>query len=293
MKILLLGGMTGMLAYDLEKAFQYEGIEYLPIARKSLSMQDEAHIRTLIKDYMPTHVINTIAFTQVDEAEEKSEEAYVVNVLFTRYLAKICSSLDIELIHYSTDFVFDGNTHAPYRETDYPNPLNMYGKTKYEGEREILTHCMKLYIIRTAWLFGIAKENFITKILQRVQESGSLHVVADQYGCPTYTKELAYATLPFLQDTIEYGIYHITNTGEASWFALAHYAVQCYNALCRTKYTIVPTCSADFPQKAKRPQYSVLNTQHYSQQTRRTLPHWRESVEEFVHYYVKEHCYNG
>ena len=289
MKVLLFGGTTGMLAHDIEKILIQQGIEHISIPRTKLSLDNETLLLSLITTYNPTHIINTIAFTQVDLAEDQPENAYIVNVIFSKYLARICSSLDIDLIHYSTDFVFDGNTVSPYKETDYPQPISIYGKTKYEGEREILNHCMRSYIIRTAWLFGIAKENFITKILHKVQEQGSLPVVADQYGCPTYTKELAIATLPFLTDNIEYGIYHITNSGEASWFSLAQYAVECYNKIHLTTYQITPILSADFPQKAKRPAYSVLNTHHYNEQTKYTLPHWRESVHEFISTYIQQY----
>lgn len=286
MKILLLGAITGMLAHDIEKVLQQEAIEYLAIPRKNISMDNKEHLYTLITEYMPTHVINTIAFTQVDNAEDEPEEAYTVNVTFCGYLASICNKLDIELIHYSTDFVFDGNTILPYKEQDFPNPLSVYGKTKYEGEKEIRNHCMKSYIIRTAWLFGIAKENFITKILRIAQQNGTLSVVADQYGCPTYTKELAYATLPFLKQNIPYGIYHVTNLGEASWFSLAQYTIDCYNKVHGTDYCVRPIRSSDFPQKAIRPSYSVLDSQYYSEQTGYTLPHWRESVYEFIHDYI-------
>ena len=291
MKILLLGGITGMLAHDIERVLQQEAIEYISIPRSSISFSNKYELRASITQHMPTHIINTIAFTQVDDAEDKLEEAYTVNVTFSKYLACICNELDIELIHYSTDFVFDGNTVSPYTEKDTPHPINIYGTTKYEGEREILQHCMKSYIISTAWLFGISKENFITKILRKVQQVGSISVVADQYGCPTYTKELAYATLPFLTENIEYGIYHVTNQGEASWFSLASYAVACYNKIYKTDYTVHPILSLNFPQKAKRPEYSVLNTQYYTEQTQHTLPHWRESVYEFINEYTKSLSY--
>jgi dTDP-4-dehydrorhamnose reductase len=184
-----------------------------------------------------------------------------------------------KLIHFSTDFVFDGKASAPYIESDQPRPASVYGRSKLSGEAALLKTCTaeSLTIIRTAWLFGPGKKNFVATICGLAAEREQLKIVDDQRGSPTYTPDLAQYAVD-LVDSEAFGIFHVVNAGDASWFELAHKAVKAAGIPCE----VLPIPSSEYPQKAERPVYSVLSTEKFQRVTGTEPRHWQQAVQEYV-----------
>ena len=204
----------------------------------------------------PQYIFNGIAYTAVDEAEDHRDDAYELNKSFPAMLGRLVRGSTIRLLHYSTDFVFNGKKKFPYGEEDTPDPLSVYGSSKLAGEQALLaTAPDNCCILRTAWLFGPGRKNFVSTILKLAASSPKLTVVHDQVGCPTFTDDLAEWSLQLAEKNIS-GLFHAVNGGQASWCELASEAVSLVNA----DATVQPITSAQWPQKAQRPAYSVLNT---------------------------------
>ncbi|WP_462324683.1 dTDP-4-dehydrorhamnose reductase [Desulfoplanes sp.] len=277
-KALILGGKTGLLGQALARILVEQGWESLCPGREDLDVFDQAMLEEYIGRHRPTHLFNTIGYTQVDKAEDEPKEAMRMNKKLPILLARTAQALDLPFIHYSTDFVFDGKKCFPYTPDDATNPLSVYGKTKREGEKGIMGLAWdKALIIRTAWLFGPYKTNFVDKILDLAATRSSLDIVHDQVGCPTYTLDLACYTLALVQAGAK-GIYHLTNTGHASWCELAAEAISCGDSPCHAK----PISSADFPQKAVRPEYSVLDCSKFTEKTGLTPRPWIQALRAYL-----------
>ncbi|MCP1662285.1 MAG: dTDP-4-dehydrorhamnose reductase [Methanocalculus sp. MSAO_Arc2] len=257
-KVLILGAY-GMLGSDLQKAFH--GAE---LRGHELDITDEAAVMAEIRDLQPELVINAAGFTDVDGCEDQQEYALSVNGEGPGYIAAACKRAGARLIHYSTDYIFDG-TSPEYIESDTPNPINQYGTSKLLGEQRIASLTDDYLIIRTSWLFGKNGKNFVDTIRGLSKEMDSVRVVDDQIGKPTYTRDLAWKTKEILGSAP--GIYHITNDGLCSWFGFASAFID--NA--------VPCSSAEFPRKAKRPKYSVLTNTRTS-----PLRSWRDALNDYL-----------
>lgn len=219
-KILLIGA-NGQLGSDLVKGLK----NIIPITHKDLEICDIKQLRLVIEKYNPETIINTSAFHKVDLCEDEIEKSFQVNAYAVRDLALICKEKDILLLHFSTDYVFDGRKNSPYIESDTPNPLNVYGVSKLSGEYFIRNISNRFLIIRTSGLYGSAGSsgkgsNFIETMLKLAKEKKPIRVVDDQVLTPTYTRDLA-ENIRELLKTREYGIFHITNNGQCSWFEFA------------------------------------------------------------------------
>lgn len=238
----------------------------------------------LVEDFVRANrvecIINCASYTGVDGAEENLQSAMNVNALGVRNLAVAASKFNAFLVHYSTDYLYDGSNTVPYNETDVPNPQTVYGKSKLAGEKEMLLNLDKGLIIRTSWLYSNYGNNFVKNIFKKGEEKQHLKVVYDQVGTPTYAFDLATSTLKILPEAFEVndrvGVYNYSNEGVASWYDIAVAIAD----LRELKCTVEPVLSNEFPSKAKRPQYSVLNKSKIKKDFNLQIPHWRHSLKE-------------
>lgn len=252
-------GAFGMLGHALRQVFP-EAV----FKGRDLDITDDARVREFLLEVKPAIVINAAAYTDVDGCEDNQEHAFKVNGQAPGQIANACHESGSLLIHYSTDYVFNGEKEE-YSESDAPDPINVYGASKLLGEQLIQENHDNFLIIRTSWLFGPHGRNFVDTMLTLSQQMERVKVVSDQFGKPTYTKDLATATASLLDR--EPGIYHVTNDGTCSWYDFARAIIP--NA--------VPCSSDEFPRKAKRPKYSVLKPTRT-----RPLRHWREALADYL-----------
>lgn len=285
MKVLLLGA-RGMLGEWLEEVFaKYEITSW---DKADLDITDKNQVRAKIVTLSPDLVINAAAYTAVDKAEEEKELAYAINAEGTQNIAQTVKDLGATMIHYSTDYVFPGDKKNGYLENDPPGPaVNVYGESKLAGERALKAINPKFYLIRTAWLYGPKKPgshpNFVDTILQlgrhQLEQSKStekpapLPVVNDQFGNPTYARDLARATENLVANQSVPGIYHLVNSALASWYDLASLIF----SLLELPVEVKPVSSKEFPRPAKRPKYSILRSQHEP-----TMRSWREALQDYL-----------
>lgn len=256
----LIIGASGMLGFDLCKVFP----DAVKLTHRELDMTNKDHVLESIWRIKPDIVINAAAYTDVEGCEDKQELAFLVNGYGPGYIAEACNKIDATLVHFSTDYVFDGS-NTEYIESDTPNPINVYGRSKLIGEQEIAKKLDDYRIIRISWLFGTHGKNFVETMLKLSSEMAEVKVVNDQFGKPTYTVDLAHKIMEISE--LEAGIYHMTNEGICSWYEFASAFID--NA--------IPCTSEEFPRKAKRPKYSSLvNT--------KTGPmrHWEEALNDYL-----------
>jgi dTDP-4-dehydrorhamnose reductase len=234
----------------------------------------------LLEDFITKHsvtaIINAAAYTAVDLAETESALAFHINSFGARNLALISKKFEIPLIHISTDYVFDGTNYRPYVETDTPNPISTYGKSKLEGEEAILELAHSTYIIRTSWLYSSFGKNFSTNITKLALERESLSIVADQIGTPTYAQDLAEVILELLPN-LEAGTrqtLHYSNQGVASWYDFAYEIINLQNIDCK----LIPIPTTSYPTPAARPYYSILDKTLISSLLQSPIPHWKDSL---------------
>jgi len=253
MKILVTGA-SGMLGCDICALFSKHH-DVTGIDKDVLDITSPGGTLNYVKSLKPAMIINCAAFTNVDGCETQKDEAYLVNALGARNLAIAANEINAPLVHYSTDYVFDGTSAVPYTEFDNVNPIGVYGKSKLAGEEYLKNFTNRFFIIRTQWLFGKNGPNFVKTILKRAAETGLLRVVNDQTGRPTYTKDLAVSTLSLI-DNGGFGTYHITNAGTVSWY---EFTQQILKAANQTSVSLTPCTTDEFPRPAKRPAYSPLD----------------------------------
>lgn len=256
MVVLVIGGM-GQLGQALQSvAPQQAGIDFHFATSAQADVTDSNSLRNIFTQTNPDYCINASAYTAVDKAESETDRAYAINVAGARNLAETCKIFDTELIHISTDFVFDGQKKTPYTETDATNPQGVYGRTKLQGELAIAQTFEKYYIVRTSWLYSIFGNNFMKTMLRVAQERDALNVVDDQIGTPTLATDLALAIIRIIQSgNKQYGIYHYSNEGTASWY---DFAKEIFD-LKGVKVKLNPIPTSAYPTPAKRPEYSVLD----------------------------------
>jgi len=225
-------------------------------------------------------IINCSAYTAVDKAEDDREKAFSINSDGVYNIASIARNADAQLIHISTDYVFDGNSTTPYSEDDTVSPLGVYGESKEAGERHIRNLLDKYYIFRTSWLYGRYGPNFVTTMLRLFNEKDMLGVVGDQRGCPTWTYDLVRTIYTVISDKkSKFGTYHFSNLGETTWYG---FAKEIYNQSIRlglidTKCEITSITTGDYPTRTKRPEYSVLNKNKIQQSMKIAIPRWESS----------------
>lgn len=248
------------------------------LGRSDLDIFDRPAVEGILKTTKADVLFNTVAYTKVDQAEDEPAEASHLNRQLPLILGKAVAQTGTQLVHYSTDFVFNGKKSSPYTTEDRPDPRSVYGQTKLQGERELLDlNPPGLIIIRTSWLFGPGRINFVTRILELAAERPELSVVHDQVGSPTHTPDLAVNSLALVESGAT-GLFHLANSGQASWCELASEAVRCADLPCRIK----PITSAEYPQKAPRPPYSVLDLSAFTAATGLTPRPWVQALREFL-----------
>lgn len=280
-RILVLGA-KGMLGQDLMRVLR----EHLGVADcDQLSDWDLSEINICNKDEValkigklkPSLVINAAAYTNVDGCEDHVEDAMDANAVAPGNIAKVCKEINARLVHFSTDFIFDGQSDRPYRPDDPTNPLSIYGKSKLEGENAIKTSGCDHLLIRTAWLFGVHGKNFVEAIFNKAAAGENLRVVNDQVGCPTYTIDLAHAVINLLnQDATE--TVHFCNSGICSWYDFAREIV----GYASNDVTVEPIQSDQLDRPARRPAYSVLETSKYVELTGQTPASWQDALSRYM-----------
>jgi dTDP-4-dehydrorhamnose reductase len=249
----------------------------------NMDITDFDIVKKVVEENKPDYIIHAAAYTQVDKAEENIDLCRKINSLGTKNVATVARENDIKLIYISTDFVFDGSKKSPYQETDEAKPLSVYGLTKYEGEKFIQEICEKYYIIRVAWLFGELPDNhpgtnFVEVMLRIAREKGTVSVVNDQIGSPTYTGDLVEVMAKLVEQNPEYGIYHFSGVGECSWYDFAKEIF----AQTSTAVNLLPITSEQYPQKAKRPPYSYLDKTKIENSLKIKVRPWQEMLGEYL-----------
>jgi dTDP-4-dehydrorhamnose reductase len=268
-------GAGGMLGQALCKAFSNHSIHAL--SSRDLDITSLQAVRALFRDLKPDWILHTAAFTNVDDAESNSFEAYRVNALGTRNVAAAACDNQSRLLYYSTDYVFDGKLDRSYREWDSANPVNEYGRSKLAGESFVRSLCPFHLIVRTSWLFGPGGSHFVQKTLQRAEKDRQLKVVHDQHGSPTFTPDLAYMTL-CLVEADKRGTYHATNSGECSWYEFACEIV----TLSEIKAEVNPIASSELGAPAQRPVRSVLDNYLLKLEGIPLLRPWQSALATFL-----------
>lgn len=276
MKVLVTG-INDQLGYDVVKELNNRGHEAIGVDKEQMDLTVSSEINECIEKANPDAIIHCAAYTAVDAAEDNEDLCKQVNTLAVKDIANGAKKLDIPMIYISTDYVFDGTKDGEYNENDTPNPINVYGKTKYEGEvyvREILE---KYYIVRISWVFGENGNNFIDTMLRLSKDRDSLNIINDQVGSPTYTKDLA----PLLVDMIEtdeYGVYHATNEGFCTWY---EFAKDIFN-VAKINIDITPISTSEYPTKANRPINSKMSKDKLINNGFKQLRSWKEAVREYT-----------
>lgn len=274
---ILVTGANGQLGRALRrKSFSFLD-EVFYTAIEELDVTDYDAIEKFVVSHEIDTIINCAAYTAVDLAENESEKAERINTKAVENLAKVARKEDCLLIHISTDYVFDGLSTVPYTEKDTPAPKTVYGKTKWAGEQAIMKSGCWYIIIRTAWLYSCQGNNFVKTILHLADERSEINVVNDQFGSPTYAEDLADAIIAIMnnEERIEHeGIYHFSGEGECSWYDFALQIVAMAHKNCK----INPVTTAEYPTKAMRPAYSVLDNTKIKKVFGIKIPDWKESL---------------
>ncbi|CRF35691.1 dTDP-4-keto-L-rhamnose reductase [Brachyspira suanatina] len=253
-------GKNGMLAKDILAAFDKNSIEYIATA-SDIDITNIDILNNFSKDKNINTIINCSAYTKVDLAEDEKDICYKVNGEGVKNITEIASNINADLIHFSTDYVFDGESNKPYTEEDKTNPINIYGKSKLEGENYALSY-NKSMVMRVSWLYGINGNNFVKTMIKLMNSKESIKVVNDQFGSPTFTQDVSEAILNLINKS-NYGLYHYTNNGNISWYNFANSIYKIgkeYNVI-NNDCQINPCTTEEYPTKAKRPKYSVLSVE--------------------------------
>ncbi len=306
---LFITGANGQLGQDLQKECDRRGIEYfatdylargalhvalgleslrhepnsnLPISESAkellhLDIADLKSIRELVSSTRPDAIINCAAYNAVDKAEEDWRNAFSVNAIGPKNLAIIANEFRIPLMHFSTDYVFDGKKGSPYFVWDEPKPLSKYGQSKLYGEQLVSLFTNRCFVVRLSWVFGAGNTNFVTKILEWSKEKDELKVVDDQISSPAYTVDLSKGILDLLS-TECYGIYHMANSGSCSRYDWAKYILE----LSGWKGRLIPAKSSEFKTAAQRPEFSAMDTFPLEETIGYRLPDWRDATERFL-----------
>lgn len=282
-KILVTGG-TGQVGFELMRAFASMG-EVIAPSRSTLDLTDPAAIASFVRRLRPQIVLNAAAYTAVDRAEKEVAMAHAVNAHAPEVLAVEARRTGALLLHYSTDYVFDGSKAAPYQEQDPTSPLNVYGATKLAGEQAVLAAHDEALVLRSSWVYGLRGTNFLLTVRRLAAAGGPLRIVDDQWGSPTWCRSIAQASARILSGTGEGGelrlrgqpgLYHLACSGCATWCAFARRIV----ALGDDPSVVVePIATSDYPTAARRPSYSVLDCSLLEKTFKVVMPSWQDALE--------------
>ena len=277
----LVTGAKGQLGTDVMEQLNANNIEAVGIDREELDIVDKKACEEFFEkanaEKRIDAVIHCAAYTAVDKAEDEQELSYNINALGTENIALACKKFDMKLMYISTDYVFNGQGERPWEPDDEREPLNVYGKTKYEGELFVEKLSDKYFIVRIAWVFGIAGHNFIKTMLKLAKERDSLTVVDDQIGSPTYTADLSKLLVAMIQ-TDKYGRYHATNEGYCSWYEFAKETFK----VAGVEIDVKPVDSSAYPAKAKRPANSRMEKSKLDEMGFKRLPSWQDATRRYI-----------
>ena len=294
MKKILLTGVNGQVGHALQK--KLANYQVFALNREQLDLSDKDAIRRVVQTIQPDLIINPAAYTAVDKAESEPDLAYAINAIAPQVLAEEAAKINAALIHFSTDYVYDGSKIESYVETDAVNPLSVYGKSKLAGELAINAVGLPHLILRTSWVYGAYGKNFLKTIIRLASERESLRIVADQFGAPTSSESITEAVIALLNswqphDTNQTGVYHFTNQGKTSWHGFSSEIVNEYNRLAASKglqilkanvENIEPITTADYPTPAARPANSTLDNQKLKQVFNVALPSWQQGLQQVM-----------
>lgn len=273
---LLVTGVKGQLGYDVVNEAQKRGHMAIGVDINEMDITDAKQVNEVIRQGNYDAVIHCAAWTAVDKAEDMVAECRNVNKNGTENIARVCHNLDIPMMYFSTDYVFDGLGERPWREDDERHPLNVYGQTKYEGELAV-EQLRKHFIIRIAWVFGKNGNNFVKTMLRLGKERGAVSVVNDQIGSPTYTYDLARLVIDMIQSDA-YGTYHATNEGFCSWY---EFACEIFKQ-AHMDVSVTPVSGDAFPAKAKRPANSRMSKTKLDEHGFERLPSWQDALRRYL-----------
>lgn len=293
MKILLLGH-KGMLGIDLLARLSSEH-DVIGMDKEEIDVTSAVECNKAIHDTEPDIVINAAAYTNVDGCESNREECFAVNAEAVKNICEACRKKKVKIVHFSTDYVFDGTARQPYREDDNCRPINVYGESKLAGENFLRNLSDNYLLIRTSWLYGIKGKNFVQTILEKAKAKefidhtmtnakamadgpSTLSVVDDQVGSPTYTKDLASATALLIAHNSR-GIFHVTNRGTCNWY---QFAIKILQEAGFGKIQVEPMSSKNLQRPARRPAYSALSNQKFIQETGKTLQPWQLALQDYL-----------
>ena len=294
MQKILLTGVNGQVGHALKSKFLQH--EVIALSREQLDLTKAHDIRRIIRDIKPDLIINPAAYTAVDKAESEPELAFAINATAAQILAEEAARLNAALIHFSTDYVYDGTKSGFYDETDAVNPVSVYGKSKLAGEDAILAVGLPYLILRTSWVYGAYGKNFLKTILRLGAERDNLRIVADQFGAPTSSESIAEGVVQLVeawqpnQENLT-GIYHFTNTGETSWHGFSCEIINEYNRLSSDKNwpalkagveNIAAISTAEYPTPAARPANSKLDNSKFKQVFDVELPRWQAGLQQVM-----------
>jgi dTDP-4-dehydrorhamnose reductase len=290
MKILLIGS-TGQVGWELQRSLTPLG-HVLAVSSTSpglaLDLRHPHRIQEVIREVRPHLIVNAAAYTAVDRAESEPEQAHEINAIAPGILAEEAKAVGATLVHYSTDYVFNGQATTPYGEEATPDPLNVYGKTKLAGEQAIAAVGGSYLILRTSWVYGVRGRNFLNTVFRLAQTHPQLRIVKDQWGSPTWSRTIADSTSFILSRAlllnspvlaVESGIYHLTSTGVTTWYGFAQKILALAPPPADTPFKeLCGITTPEYPTPAQRPAYSVLNTDKVQRQFGLHLPPWEEAL---------------
>lgn len=282
MKYLIIG-KHGQLAKEFQRLLSAKGEEYIALTHEEADVRDYLKLREVFQSYKPSVVINCSAYNQVDQAESEYEEAMKVNTLGPYNLALLCREHCSFLVHYSTDYVFDGSKREGfYTETDEPNPINRYGLSKLLGERFASQVFDNMLLLRVSWVFGEGRQNFVYKVLSWAKEREQLQISADEVSVPTWARRIALVSYEAMREGLT-GLYHLVSSGYASRYEWAKEVLK----VCHKEKLVVPVSADVFDLPAKRPKFSAMSNEKISKELGRCIPSWEEDLRE----YLKEATY--
>ncbi len=281
-------GCTGMLGSELARRLEKEKIDFVA-SDSRVDISDFSALEAFVCGKTIDFIINCAAYTAVDKAEAEEERAFKINSMGAENLARIAKEIGAKLIHISTDYVFDGSGNTPRTEDMAVNPVGVYGKSKADGEKRIMDILSEFYILRTAWLYGWNGKNFVYTMIRAMNSHESVKVVDDQHGTPTFCGTLSDVIISIVKSSasnpLPYGIYHVTDEGETTWFGFTQEIKRqaavlgiLQNKACK----INPCSTEEYPTPAKRPAYSVLSKKKIQDALKIQLPDWKESLSAFL-----------
>lgn len=281
---ILISGQHGQVSTELQHHLKTLGELVVP-GRGQFDLTDAQQLRQQVQRVRPDLIINAAAYTAVDQAETEPQVAFAINAVAPGILAEEAAALGIPLIHYSTDYVFDGSKSSPYTEDDAPNPLGVYGQSKLAGEQAISAVQGQHLILRTSWVYSAHGRNFLLTMQRLLQEKPELRVVADQIGAPTWAGTIARSTLALIErwqagQTGAWGTYHLTAQGETSWFGFAQAIGEALRAQGKPCANLVPIPSSDYPTPATRPLNSRLDGRRLQREWGVSQPDWQTALHE-------------